>query len=58
MSLLKFKSIKPQNILIFNFYVILTIQLIFNWFVVSCNNHINIWKLLFLVVLFGRLVAD
>lgn len=58
MGKIEIKSLKPQNILIFNFYLILTVQLLFNWNALSCNNHVNIWKLMFLIVLYGRLVCD
>lgn len=55
---LELRKIKGQNILLFNFYLILTIQLLFNWQHTSCNNHTNLWKLVFLMVLYGRLMGD
>jgi hypothetical protein len=58
MSGIQIKKIKPQNIIIFNFYLILTIQLLFNWSVMSCNNYVSIWQLIFLIILYGRLLAD
>lgn len=55
---LQLRKIKGQNIILFNFYLILTIQLIFNWQLTSCNNHTNLWKLVLLMVLYGRLMGD
>lgn len=52
------RKIKGQNIILFNFYIILTIQLIFNWQLTSCNNHTNLWKFVFFMILHGRLIGD
>jgi hypothetical protein len=56
MSLGLITSIKPQNILLFNFYSLLLIQLIFNWSNTGCNNYANIWKLFYLFILYFRLI--
>lgn len=52
------RTLKGQNILLFNFYTILLIQLFLNWSLNGCNNNTNIWKFFFLAGLFIRLVED
>lgn len=58
MTILGIKIIKPQNILLFNFYCLITLQLLLNWNLNSCNNHTNLWKLVFMLTLYGRLIGD
>lgn len=53
-----FTTLKSQNILLFNFYLILFLQLIFNWSYANCNNHTNVWKLFYMFVLFARIFGD
>ena len=52
------KSIEPHNILLFNFYTLLILQLLFNWSITNCGNRANLWKLFFLAILYARLFLD
>ena len=52
------KTIRAYNIILANFYVILLVQLLFNWSETECGHSLNVWKLILLIVLFGRLFAD
>ncbi len=51
-------TLKAQNILLFNFYSLITLHLLFNWNVSSCSNHTSLWKLVFFVIMYGRLIGD
>ncbi len=52
------KSLKAHNILLFNFYCVLFVQLILNWNITDCNNNANVWKFVFMALLFGRIIID
>jgi hypothetical protein len=52
------KSIEAHNILLFNFYTLLLIQLLFNWNITNCGNKANLWKFFFLIILYARLFLD
>lgn len=52
------KSIEAHNILLFNFYTLLLLQLLFNWNITNCGNRANLWKFFFLTILYARLFLD
>ena len=51
-------TLQPLNIILFNIYLIMTLQLLLNWSEASCNHHSNLFQLVFIITMITRLILQ
>ncbi len=47
-------AVRPLDLLLLHLYVILSLQLLFNWNTYDCGYGLNYWALAIYVIFFGR----
>lgn len=51
-------TLEPLNVILANLYIVMLLQLVFNWSAADCNTYSNFYQLVFILTMFTRVIIQ